>query len=343
MSTPEELINSLAEKQIALQNQKVRALESNDYYRPVDATGVTSDPPTQGELDSILGTPASYKTNVVALVRDTTNSRNWIVFGETDTNDWYAIKSSTGDAETAYGRALTILQSFPGLRGLWTLGQYSAAGNIVDISGNELHLTNTGVVLDSVSAPLAPKSFFGATTNNLSHADSASFDLIGNESYVRSGQNLRGMTVGIWVRPSAVNFAQWLMSKWLSAGLQRSYALLLANSGANAQFAITNGGAASVVTSSVATSVNWMLIVGRYRSEVADISVFTNGTWTTNSTSIPSTILNSTANFQIGDNHSADGGLIGRASMGFLCHAAVPDANVEAFYRASAPLYGVTP
>jgi hypothetical protein len=251
------------------------------------------------------------------------------------------LETAAADTE-AWSKAFSMLMTFPGLRGLWTLGSYNASGEAVDQSGNGLHLTRSGVLLESATAPLAPKSFWGSASHYLSHADSSDFDLIGNESYVRSGQDFRGLTAGMWIRPNSGTGEQWAMSKYLAGGNQRSYALLLNNSSSdNAQFIVSGDGATTFsVVSSINTAVNWMFILARYRSEVPDIAVFANGIWVANSTSIPSTLFNGAAAFRIGDDDTGSGrGFTGRGSLAFLCHAAVPSNLVETFYYLSAPQY----
>lgn len=242
--------------------------------------------------------------------------------------------------------AIGSLLMFPGLRGLWTCGSYNASGEAMDISGNDLHLTRSGVTLDSLTAALAPKSFWASDSAYISHMDASDFDLIGNEGYVRSGQDLRGLTTGMWARLNTSSGERWMMSKWEAGADQRSYGLLAAPSGSdNPQFAVSGDGAsAETVTSSVSTVTgSWMLVIGRYRSEVTDISIFVNGTWTTNTVSIPSSLFNGTAEFKIGDDDTGIGrGFAGRGSLAFLCHAAVSDNQIENFYHLTAPLFGFT-
>lgn len=127
MSTPEELINSLAEQQLKTQRDRVSALESNDYYRPVDVVGTTSSPPTQGEMDGLLGTPLSYKSNMVGLIRDTVNGRQWIAFGETDTNDWYAVQAGSG-ADAPSDGFMYVRRN-----GAWVSGGFTFS-NLIDIN-----------------------------------------------------------------------------------------------------------------------------------------------------------------------------------------------------------------
>lgn len=68
---------------------RVSKLESNDYFRPIQATGVTSNPPTQGEITGLFGTPSSFNSEMIGLIKDTINGRSWIVFS--DKISWYVV------------------------------------------------------------------------------------------------------------------------------------------------------------------------------------------------------------------------------------------------------------
>lgn len=102
LATPESLITLDAVNNLNRIIDTIRELEANDYWQPVDFTGTTSNPPIQSELDGILDTPASYNANMVALVKDTTNDRNWLVFG--DQVDWYSVRVWNDDDPTIGAR-----------------------------------------------------------------------------------------------------------------------------------------------------------------------------------------------------------------------------------------------
>lgn len=105
MSTPDELITKLANENVQRIYDKIGNLEGNDYYRPVDFSDNSGigNPPSQAELDSILGTPASYKSDMVALLNDTNSGRKFIIFG--DQTDWYpsAVYSPVGTVHQVWG------------------------------------------------------------------------------------------------------------------------------------------------------------------------------------------------------------------------------------------------
>lgn len=86
-ATPEGLEDAQIEK--ALQNilRRIGGLEANDYFRPSYVVGETSNPPTLAEINALLGNAVSYNGNMVALINDTTNNRQWLLYGNNVT--WY--------------------------------------------------------------------------------------------------------------------------------------------------------------------------------------------------------------------------------------------------------------
>jgi hypothetical protein len=91
-ATPETQIDTLATKAMEGLFERVRILEANDYYRPSVFTGAVSRPPTRAELDALLGTPESYNGNALILVRDTTNDKYWLVYGDGSGSEWYHVR-----------------------------------------------------------------------------------------------------------------------------------------------------------------------------------------------------------------------------------------------------------
>jgi hypothetical protein len=245
--------------------------------------------------------------------------------------------------------AVGMLQMFPGLRGLWPLGIYNASSEAIDRSGNGLSLTRGGTAVSDLAdagATLAPKTFFGDGASNLSRADEAAFDILGTEAYVRPSQNLRGLTIGMWVRLNAIGAVRVAMSKWASSNF--SYTLSADNGSGNNTFFVSGNGTTSVgVTNSGSplAAESWLFVCGRYRSEVPDVKVWMNEVSNTNATSIPSALFDGTAAFRIGQRADGTDGIGlngGRGSLAFLCHAAVPDIFIDTYFQATAPLFGVS-
>ncbi len=74
---------------------RVSNLEDNDYYVPVSKAGSTSNPPTQAQLNSILNEARTYNSNTLALLRDVSNGRYWMCFGDKEDNRWYFVPAQT--------------------------------------------------------------------------------------------------------------------------------------------------------------------------------------------------------------------------------------------------------
>ncbi len=125
LATPDTLITLDAIENLNRLIDRVRSLESNDYWQPVEFVGVTSDPPTQGEMDAILGTPESYNANMVALVKDTLNNRDWFVFGDAGGSTWYPVLISGGSVPEAPNDGLMYARK--------SLGWSGSGGFIGDI------------------------------------------------------------------------------------------------------------------------------------------------------------------------------------------------------------------
>jgi hypothetical protein len=63
---------------------------------------------------------------MVGLVRDTVNSRDWLVFGETDTNDWYAVQAGAGAIPDAPPDGFMYVRR----NGAWVSGGYTFSDSI---------------------------------------------------------------------------------------------------------------------------------------------------------------------------------------------------------------------
>lgn len=92
--TVDRIIERASVDRVLELDKRILSLEKNDYYAPVVGTGTTSYPPTQAEITAILGTPDSFNTEMVGLVRDAVNARQWFVFSDRTT--WYYVKASGG-------------------------------------------------------------------------------------------------------------------------------------------------------------------------------------------------------------------------------------------------------
>lgn len=231
--------------------------------------------------------------------------------------------------------------SLPGLVGFWPMSSVQrSTGNAYDLSGQGRTLTYNGNPTYNLFNGFAPYIDLDGTGDFLSRADETDLDILGTEAIYASA--VRGLTMGGWFRAGAVGGANGagLITK-LDAGTQSSYALIMAASGTAPIFYVSGNGTALVtVASSVSPGTgNWFFVVGRY-TPATKIDVFVNGVVTTNTTSIPASLFNSTTALNIGQYAGANL-LTGQAASLFLCANAAPDAKLTEVFSATRRYFGV--
>jgi hypothetical protein len=245
------------------------------------------------------------------------------------------------ESSFAWRTACSMFQALPGLRGFWPMSSIGA-GTALDLSGNARTLTYNGNPTYNFDS-LAPYIRFDGAGDYLSRADEAGLDILGTETYIAALH--RGLTLGGWFRPEDDANTVQIMGKWYTAG-QKSYALRLrgAVAGDPVSFYISDDGTNSDSANSTAgySTNEWQFFAGRFNDALAgaELAVWINDTMTPAATARAS-IFSGTDNFAIGG--AADGTLLytGRASMCFLCAAALADATVWAIYQHTRALFGV--
>lgn len=149
-----------------------------------------------------------------------------------------------------------------------------------------------------------------------------------------------GLTLGGWFYSDTPGTYCGLMSKFVAAGNQRSY-LLDTDTDAPRFFVSTDGstlkGAVSTVTHDHGV---WFFAAGRWTPST-EVAVWCNTTKTVNTTTIPATVYNSTAVFKIGTYDSYF--LNGKASLCWLCAAALSDDIIMSIYESQRALFGRGP
>lgn len=100
------IISKQAVKGLEQMKDRILNLERNDYYRPIQGEGVTSNPPTQPEITAILGDPSEFSSEMVGLIVDTINIRKWIVFS--DKVDWHYVQVDTSGGTSSSPLEQTI-------------------------------------------------------------------------------------------------------------------------------------------------------------------------------------------------------------------------------------------
>lgn len=230
----------------------------------------------------------------------------------------------------------------PGLVGFWPMSSVQrSTGNVYDLSNQGRMLTYNGNPTYNVY-DLTPYIDLDGTGDYLSRADETDLDIQGTETIFASA--VRGLTLGGWFwfdnAPGASS--EICMSKFSASAGNYSYFVrrLPSAQGGFANFLISDNG--SVLTevsgTSIPTAGSWWWIVGRFDPGV-ELAVWLNGSKWTNTTSIPASIYNGNAAFVIG---GRDGGTLlldGRASLCFLCAAALKDNLINYLYRRSRALF----
>jgi hypothetical protein len=247
-----------------------------------------------------------------------------------------------GGDDRSIGAALSAYSAMTGLRGLWPLSQrVFGTQNPVDISALARTLTNTGPATFSGQGVITYAQFDGST-NYFTRADEAELDLT------------TSFTMGGWFYLSALpsGTVAYAISKWLSAGDQRSYALRFGSNG-QPSVIVSELGTSATISTSGPTSISadtWYFVAGRYdgaaqtlRLYVADTddnNLLVTGRYVTASGTVPSTIYNSTADFAIG---ASSGGVAttfvnGRVALPFLASVALDEDVIENLYNQSRAL-----
>lgn len=246
------------------------------------------------------------------------------------------------ESSFAWRTACSMIQALPGLRGFWPMSAISSAGNAFDQSGNARTLTYNGNPTYDYDG-LAPYIRFDGAGDYLSRTDEAGLDITGTETYVAAGH--RGLTLGGWFRPEDNASADVLMCKYGAIG-HYSYLLYARGDIANdpVLFYISDDGTnIDNVTSASGYTVNeWQFIAGRFNDSDTgeEQAVWINDEKTTDTTAMAS-INNSASDFCIGASSTGGALYTGRASMCFLCAAALADATIWAIYQHTRALFKV--
>lgn len=190
---------------------------------------------------------------------------------------------------------------------------------IIDIC-RAYDLTHAGVS-DQGSYGMAPYVTYNGSTNYSSKPPGAL-------------RGINGLTVGGWFQMTS---GDTLMSVWLSAA---NFCWRLFVKGSVPTFYVSGNGSSSInVAATAITAGQWNHVIGRYTPS-SQIAIFLNGVKTVNTTSVPASLFNASANFAIGGNSAGGELLTGKASLCFLCHEPLADEQITILYQMSRHLYG---
>lgn len=237
----------------------------------------------------------------------------------------------------------TLFQNLPGLRGFWPMSIQDDSGDAHSLGMNSLELNNISsnaiFNIDALTPGLMTYAEFDGSSAYFNDVDNADLSISGTEAEINA--DIQGLTIGCWLWMDATPGSDvGAIGKYVTTGNQRSY-LIFVNSSAVPIFIVSGSGTSGTsdqVNAGALAAGAWSFLVGRF-TPGTEVAVWSNGVKTTNTSSIAASIYDSTADFQIGrfDSNYFDG----RASMCFLCAAALPDALIDRLWRHSRKLFGV--
>lgn len=228
----------------------------------------------------------------------------------------------------------------PGLVGSWPMSSVDlSSGDAYDISGQGRRMTYTGNPTYNIYNSITPYIDLDGTGDYLALADAADLDITGTETIYAAA--VRGLTMGGWFWTDISATDQNLMGKWNVTGNLRAYTLnITAANALGGHVSLDGTSQTSVGSSGVITAGEWFFAAMRFTPSV-ELADWLNGTKTVNTTSIPASIFNSTAEFQIGARSAGTSLLNGRASMCFLSANALSDALITSLFNETRGYYGV--
>ncbi len=235
------------------------------------------------------------------------------------------------------GNVWASYMALPGLVGFWPMNSVQrSTGNAWDMSGQTRTLTYTGNPAYAYFNGLVAYIDLDGTGDYLTRADETDMDIQGDEFAFSSGAS--GLTIGgwFWIRDTAGTPS--LLGKHDNASAAGSAYLLYISSNA-ANFLVYSGTTASDAASATLSIETWYFIAGRYTPS-SEVAVFVNNTKSSDTASIPATINNVAAAFQIGA-RAGGNPLNARAALCFLCANSLGDDLISSLFSSSRILFGV--
>lgn len=194
------------------------------------------------------------------------------------------------------------------------------ANRVIDVA--RLHdLTHEGAA-DQGNYGMAPYIAYNGSTN-YSHRAAGALKC------------LNGFTAGGWFQATS---GDSLMGVW-SAGANQCWRLFM-NGLAPTLYVSSTGANSFSVAAAAITAGRWTFVVGRYTPS-SELAIFVDNVKVINTTSIPAALFNANAEFSIGSNSGGTELLTGKASLCFVSHEPLADAQLTILYQIGRNLYGV--
>lgn len=149
-------------------------------------------------------------------------------------------------------------------------------------------------------------------------------------------KGLSGFTVGGWFQMTG---SDTLMAVW-SPSLNQVWRLYVNGSAPTFYVSSTGANSFSVAAANI-TAGQWYFVAARYTPST-ELAIWLNDTKTTNTTSVPASLYDSTsAAFTIGSDHGGSNLLTGKASLCWMSHEPLADNHLTLLFQMSRHLYGV--
>lgn len=239
-------------------------------------------------------------------------------------------KASTAETANTGYLAIARFLALPALRCFWPFTSVTESGSVIDMSGQGRTLTGAGALAFAVMGNGGAYAAFNGSTTYFYRADEAGLDITGQ------------LTLLGWVY-AAASKSQILAGK-VNTG-QTSYQVGTTSGNRFQMIVSSNGTALTSVTATTNYTPNtWYFLAGRYTpsTELAlhwyAANSSSDGEKAINTTSIPASLHNGTAEFRIGANMTGSY-LNGRASLVALLSYPLSDAHILELYEGTRALF----
>lgn len=227
----------------------------------------------------------------------------------------------------AWGDAASFYQSLSKLRGFWPMSSVNESGNVYDLSGQGRTLTNNSSTAFGVTL-FTPYADFDGAADYLSRPTEAGLEITSN------------LTLCCWAYfDNTASAIENVIGK-RGAGGQLGYYIRRTAGGLAEAVVSSNGTAATLATGGTLAEDTWYFLALRYLAST-ELSIWVNDTETLNTTSIPASIHNSTADFTIGANGTPGEYMNGRIALPTLCATDLGDDTLIFLYDMTRHLFGV--
>lgn len=258
-----------------------------------------------------------------------------------DLSAWFRRRN---DPTHSFADVLGMMQMFPGVAGIWPGSVVNASGQLVDISGNGLHMTANNapqfgcLSYNNYLSPFVRYVAGFSQYHSLASAAGSVTDINGNEAYIRSEAN--GFTFVCQVSFNAVPASSFHVASKSTPG---GNAWILEKTAANnIKFSIFNSTIQYVVNSSITVVANQQYIITARFYPSTGLYLRVNNDEQSNTTSIPATIDSNSTPFTIGARGTPSNYFDGTIQLSGLFAAFVPDEIENVYYEMTAPLFGIS-